>query len=360
MSSFSAQQNDPFGRSLSVGLRIRQNTVFCALLSILILLGSPASSLHADLFHIDDGRVLDGTIVREIGDLVSIRTTDGTVVTVDRSQIRRTEQKSTPFDLYQKRASQLKSDDLTGHVDLAIWCGGMGLKAQALKEWKMVMLIDPDQEQARSKLGYIWIGGDWYLAHSDEARARKSELEQDPDSPVRKIPKELQLPEWEKESTKPVELPPLPKAGYARVVVVSDEKIGKTVPEPSGLTYHLRRMGGQLQFVPGQDDGKVPVVVKVKIRCYFVRLQTFYGAPISNVFQGEAKAQFFERNSEGKMVLRKTSTIRIPFSASASRPREQAMQYTYYVTLEAVAAKLSRWAWMKKRGSTSLPMPETL
>jgi hypothetical protein len=360
MRLFSAEQSVGDAGLLRPLLRCSRMSLPCVLLCQLILLATFTAALHADLFHLDDGRVLDGSIVREIGDLVSIRIIDGSVVTVDRSQIRKTELKATPFDEYKRRAAEIKAEDLTGHVDLARWCDGKSLKTEALKEWKIVIRIDPDHELARSKLGYLWIGGDWYLANSAEAKARKSELEKDPDSPVREIPKELLLPEWDQERAKVPELPPLPRSGYDRVVVVTDEKVGKSSPENSGLTYHLRRMGGKLQFVPGKDDGKVPVVVKVKIRCYFVKLQTFYGAPISNIFQGEAKAQFYERNSEGKMVLRKTSTIRIPFSASAARPKEQALQFTYYVTLESVAAKLSRWAWFKKRGSTSLPMPETL
>ena len=143
------------------------------------------------------------------------------------------------------------------------------------------------------------------------------------------------------------------------MVVIADEKLGKKAPERSGAAYHLARMGGKIQFVPGTDDGKVPVIVKVKIRCYFVKLQTFYGAPVANIFQGEATAKFFQRNDKGELVLRKTTTVRIPFSSSAQRPKDKALLYTYYMTLDSIAARVSRWGWMKQRGSRSLPIPVT-
>lgn len=324
-----------------------------------MLLTLPASICIADIFHLSDGNKIEGTIIREIGDLVSIRDQDGQIITIDRSQITRVEKKSTALDEYLKRSQKIKSEDLEAHRALAIWCQQKQLISQAQKHWKLVISIDPDHDEARSNLGYVWIGGDWYIKGSPEATKRREELTADPDVPVREIPEELRLPDWDREDLP--DLPELPPVGSGKgdvVVVVADEKVGRSKPERSGLIYHLRRMGGKIQFVPGSEkDAKV--VVKVRTRCYFVRLQTFYGAPIANIFQGEAKAQFFERNSSGKMVLRKTTTVRIPFSSSAQRPREQALHYTYYATLESIAARISRWGWMKERGSRSLPIPDT-
>ena len=321
---------------------------------------APVEVSYADLFHLKDGRVIDGTILREIGDLISIRSSDGDVITVDRSQILKTEKQQTALDQYRTRLAQMDPSSLEDQLNLARWCDSVNLKPQSMKHWKMVIQIDPDHDQARSLLGYVWIGGDWFLQGSEDAKKRRAELDADPSTPAKVIPEQLRLPEWEKPDSGVIpDLPPLPIQGVDRVVVTMDEKLGRSAPERSGMTYHLRRMGGKVQFVAGKDDGKVPVVLKIKIRCYFVRLETFYGAPIANIFQGEAKAQFFERNSTGDMVLRKTTTMRIPFSSSAQRPKEQALQYTYYVTLETVAARISRWSWMKQRGSRSLPMPDS-
>ncbi|MEE2858025.1 MAG: hypothetical protein VX949_11595 [Planctomycetota bacterium] len=328
-------------------------------LGVLLTL-SPVEVGFADIFHLKDGRVIDGAVLREIGDLISIRSSDGAVITIDRSEIVKTEKQLTPIDQYRTRLDQLDPSSLADQLSLARWCDSVNLTPQAMKHWKRVIQIDPDHDQARSVLGYVWIGGDWFLRGSDDAKKRRAELELDPATPAKVIPEELRLPEWERPDSGVIpELPPLPTLGVDRVVVTMDEKLGRSGPERSGMTYHLRRMGGKLQFVEGKDDGKVPVVLKIRIRCYFVRLETFYGAPIANIFQGEARAQFFERNSKGDMVLRKTTKMRIPFSSSAQRPKEQALQYTYYVTLETIAARISRWSWMKQRGSRSLPMPDS-
>lgn len=332
---------------------------FLILVAIASILLVSSSSIHADIFHLTDGKTIEGTIVREIGDLVSIRDQSGTIVTIDRSLIAKIETRATPLDEYLERVKKITAKDLEGHRALAIWCQQNQLNAQSQKHWKLVISLDPDHDEAREQLGYVWIGGDWYIKGSPEATQRREELVSDPDVPVREIPEELRLPDWErKEAPKLPDLPPLGKNKGDVVIVVADEKVGRNKPERSGLIYHLRRMGGDIQFVPGKEKD-ADIVVKVRTRCYFVRLQSFYGAPIANIFQGEAKAQFFQRNSAGKMVLRKTTTVRIPFSSSAQRPKEQALQYTYYVTLEAIAARVSRWSWMKERGSRSLTMPDT-
>ena len=331
---------------------------FSALLVALLVL-VPAAHSYADIFHLSDGKTIEGTIVREIGDLVSIRNLEGKVVTIDRSQIERIEIKATALDEYLKRIKSIKDDDLEGHRELAIWCQKNQLAAQSQKHWKLVILIDPDHDEARGQLGYVWIAGDWYKQGSPEAIQRQKELVSDPAVPVREIPEQLRLPEWEREDLPELpELPPLVQPDSDTVVVIADEKLGRNKPKRSGLIYHLRRMGGDIRFIPGEEKN-AKIIVKVRTRCYFVRLQSFYGAPIANIFQGEAKAQFFERNSAGKLVLRKTTTVRIPFSSSAQRPKEQALHYTYYVTLEAIAARISRWGWMKKRGSRSLPIPDS-
>ncbi len=340
---------------------VRQQTATLLVRALLtLLLCIPSGEARSDQFHLEDGRVIEGSIVREVGDLVSIRDLEGKVVTIDRDQITKTVKKETPLDQYRNRLSNLEDDDLAGQIEIANWCTSVKLNSEALKHWKVVIRLDPDHDQGRRVLGYVWIGGDWYISGSQEAKKRQADLELDPATPPHEIPEDLRLPDWNRE--KPVDLPdlpPLPTQGVDRVVVIADEKLGKKAPERSGAPYHLARMGGKIQFVPGTDDGKVPVIVKIKIRCYFVKLQTFYGAPVANIFQGEATAKFFQRNDKGELVLRKTTSVRIPFSSSAQRPKDKALLYTYYMTLDSIAARVSRWGWMKQRGSRSLPIPDT-
>ena len=346
--------------SSAVGLiRSPRLTRALAALIMLVLLGLPSDRCHADIFHLIDGKTIEGTIIRETGDLISIRGHDGKITTIDRSRIQRIEKKSTSLDEYLERSASIKVDDLKGNLDLARWCLDVKLAAQAQKHLKLVLAIDPDHDESRRILGYVWLGGDWYIKGSPEAIERLEELSSDPEVPVRDIPEQLRLPDWDQQDLPELpELPPLGDAGVETVVVIVDEKIGRKKPERSGMIYHLRRMGGKLQFVPGKDD-KAKIIVKIRTRCYFVKLQTFFSAPIANIFQGEARAQFYERNSAGKLVLRKTTTVKIPFSSSVQRTKEVALQYTYYITLETIAARISRWGWMKERGSRSLPLPDT-
>ncbi|MGE4619039.1 MAG: hypothetical protein AAEJ04_04430 [Planctomycetota bacterium] len=325
---------------------------------LLFFLAFPCSSTFADIFHLSDGKVIEGTVIREVGDLISIRDQSGNIVTIDKSLIVKTEIKKTSLDEYLTKAKALQANDQKGHRDLALWCTKTDLQAQAQKHWKIVITLDPDNNEARQTLGYIWLGGDWFIQGSKEALQRQKQLTDDTSAQVKEIPEQLRLPEWDREDLPELpELPPVDQKGFDTVVVVVDEKIGRQKPERSGLVYHLRRMGGKIKFVSDKEED-AQIVVKVRTRCYFVRLQTFFGAPVSNIFQGEAKAQFFQRNAEGKLILRKTTNIKTPFSSSANRPKDQALSYTYYKTLEAIAARVSRWGWMKERGSKSLVIPD--
>ncbi len=316
-----------------------------------------SSSLHADVFELVNGDKIEGNIVREIGDLVSIRKLDGTIVTIDRSEIAKIKKSATPLDEYEKRAKALKEGDVDGQIQLARWCDSRNLSIQAKVHWKMVISLSPDQFDARKALGYVWIGGDWYLEGSEAAQARQKELDSTPTEELPEIPDNLPLPKWDKTGLPDLpELPPV--SGDATVVIIqADEKVGRDKVESSGLRYNLNRMGGKVRFSEG-DVKKAAHVLKVKLRCYFVRQQDFYGAPIANIFQGEATIELLERTSEGKFKRLRSAKVKMPFSASTMRPKEVALQYTYYKTLEGVASRVSRWAWFKQKGVKILKDPE--
>lgn len=316
-----------------------------------------ALPLFADVFELQNGKQIEGNIVREIGDLVSIRKLDGTIVTLDRSEIAKIRKSATPLDEYQKKAEKVKDDDLKAQIELAEWCQAQGMKTQAATHWKIVIRLSPDNFEGRKALGYVWIGGDWYLAGSTEAIARQKELDSTPAEELPRIPDKLPLPEWERPGTGVTpDLPPV--SGSAKVVILQlDEKTGRNKVESSGLKYQLNRMGGNLRFAEG-DLKKAERILKVKLRAYFVRQQDFYGAPIANIFQGEATVDFLEKQPDGKMKKLHSARVKMPFSASTSRSKDVALRYTYYKTLEAVSSRVSRWAWFKKQGAKTLKAPE--
>ena len=334
--------------------RISLPTTLAALVLILLL---PTVEVHADLFKLKSGETVEGNVVREIGDLVSIRKLDGSIITIDRSEIAEIKKSATPLDEYQQKAKSVKEDDMEGHIQLARWCESKKMKIQSTVHWKKVISLSPDNFDARKALGYVWIGGDWYLAGSREALARQKELDSTPAEELPRIPDELPLPEWDKSSGGVVpELPPI--GSDAKVVILRlDEKVGRNKVDPSGLKYQLNRMGGKIRFTEG-DLKKAEIILKVKLRCYFVRQQDFYGAPIANVFQGEAAIDLMEKTADGKLKRLHTARVKMPFSASTGRSKEVALRYTYYKTLEAVASRVSRWAWLKKNGAKTLKAPE--
>ena len=327
------------------------------LILLLVLVGAMASSVHADIFELQNGTKIEGNIVREIGDLVSIRKLDGTIVTVDRADISKIRKSATPLDEYRKKAESLKADDLQGHVEMAKWCQNKGLQTQAANHWKIVIRISPDNFDGRKALGYVWIGGDWYLAGSAEAKARQKELDSTPADELPRIPDNLPLPEWDRPGTAVTpDLPPV--SGNAKVIILqADEKTGRSKVESSGLKFQLNRMGGNLRFTDG-DIKKAEHILKVKLRVYFVRQQDFYGAPIANIFQGEAALDLLERQPDGKLKKLHSAKVKMPFSASTNRSKDVALRYTYYKTLEAVASRVSRWSWLKRNGAKPLKAPE--
>ncbi|MGB1396876.1 MAG: hypothetical protein ACPG7R_03450, partial [Planctomycetota bacterium] len=210
----------------------------------LVVVGFFTLPVHGDVFELRDGKKIEGNIVREIGDLVSIRKLDGSIVTIDRSEIASVKKSATPLDEYRNKADSLKDDDLQGHRDLAKWCTDKGLNTQASLHWKIVIRISPDNFDGRKALGYVWIGGDWYLAGSPEALARQKELDSTPAEQVPRIPDELPLPEWDRPGTGVTpDLPPI--SGDAKVIILqADEKTGRKKVESSGLKFQLNRMGG--------------------------------------------------------------------------------------------------------------------
>ena len=74
-------------------------------------------------------------------------------------------------ELYHQRAAALKVDDADGHYRLALWCEGNGLKAYALREYRIVVTVEPDHRAARRALGYERIRGRW-VKGEDAMRAK--------------------------------------------------------------------------------------------------------------------------------------------------------------------------------------------
>ncbi|HIA26761.1 MAG TPA: hypothetical protein EYN79_01345 [Planctomycetes bacterium] len=340
------------------------------MVALLIGLFSLCSPLLADIFHLKDGRTIEGTILRELGDLVSIRT-GNEVVTVDRSQILRIETSETVNDKYRKKADALAPDDALGHLELALWCERSELKSEARLHFTIVVGITPEDPLARKKLGFEWIAGTWYLKGSPEAIKRREELENIGGEDAHEIPEELRLGDWKKQvkegsggsgnESSPIIPEPVSGGPGITIGLLLDERLGRKPPDPSAVAFELNSTASSadppIRFVPTRKNTNTRYQLEVRIRCYFVRTQHFYKVPITDIFQGEVVAALFESLEDGSRKKVASTRLKAPFSWSSRRDREKALDYTYYATVRHLAAKVSRWSFLASRGVEPRPPP---
>ena len=316
----------------------------------LLVIALLATPIHADLFRLKDGTRLEGTIVREIGDLVSIKPPDG-VVTIDKSEIKERIEKKTPFKEYQEKIKTLDSEDLDSQVELARWCERNSLSAEAARHWKRVIEIAPDHEDARKTLGYIWLAGDWYLEGSPEEAARRAELEAMDTDDLIELPEKVTLPPPEIDR-KP--LPPLPTTARS-VALVIDEKMGRKKPTTSGASYSLsslcRQLKEPLSASTGKDPKTAPFVMELKVKVYFVRTVTFYGRPLNNMFQGQVNLTIKERTAEGSLRVVDRLSFNHKYSLTTRIEKDQAIQSAYHATIHEFRQKLPTMRFFKSRGA---------
>lgn len=319
------------------------------MLAALLLGALVATPLFADVFRLKDGRRLEGTVVREIGDLLSIKTADG-IVTVDKADVLERIAAKTPYDKYKERLAAASADDPAQQLELARWCVAEGLAAESTFHYKRLLELVQDHEEAREKLGYIWFAGGWYLDGSPELAARKAELEATPTQDVTEIPEGAEEPT-------PEALPDLPSypVSAQSVAITLDERLDKDPPRRSTVPYEFGLVLGSLSTPmrpsPGLDPARARLEVRVKIRVFYVKTDFFYETPTFHIFRGEAEAEILERAEDGTVkVVGRTQCTR-PFSSSVRNPKEKALLYTYFATVERLADHLAQVPYFKELGA---------
>ncbi|MFN0057279.1 MAG: hypothetical protein ACKVX7_02385 [Planctomycetota bacterium] len=327
----------------------------------LLVVASPKSSARADIFELDDGRRLEGSVIREINDLVSIKTVTGEIVTVDKKAILKRQRSVTVLDEYQERLKSLKSEDWASQFELAVWCEKSGLKDYQIRHLREVIRLRPNHEKAREGLGYELILGDWYLKGSPEANEKLKELEQ----PLTEAPKEITPSRVRSrpkdEDTQPAA--PLP-ADAESVRIEIDELVDRAAPTPSLATAHLTRflqgLKKPMRVVGGAGTERTDgLYLRARVRVFFVRTHMYYKKlPISNVFKGEVELVLEEVKGGETRTILDIGKMSAPFSASVQNTKEEAFDYAYYDIVQRLMAKLSIHPYFKERGATPLPQPE--
>src|SRR5262245_3899776 len=146
-----------------------------------------ASAAAADEVWLENGGKLVGRATRA-GDDVIVKTPTGEF-RVPATQVKSITPGRTVWDEYDEKLKGADLKDAKTQVELGDWCKKQGLTPESRRHWKKAIEIDPDQADARSRLGFIryedrWltndeyykargfvkVGGEWIP--EDEARRR--------------------------------------------------------------------------------------------------------------------------------------------------------------------------------------------
>lgn len=149
-------------------------------LLLVLLVAAVALPALADEIVLNDGRKLEGKIVKESDKEVEIKTRFGNVK-VDRRQIESIEYKESADDLYQEKIESLDRSDPDAIFDLAMWCKENGKKGEYRKLLKDVLKLDGEHDGANGELGKTKFDDRWFTAKElvkyKEEKARKMEAE---------------------------------------------------------------------------------------------------------------------------------------------------------------------------------------
>jgi len=134
--------------------------------TLLLSLGMISAAL-ADEVVLRNGSAFSG-IVREEGDRVIVEMDYGTM-TFKKVDVRSISRGNDVLSTYQDKAS--KATDAKSMMDVAAWARDNGLAGRAQELYRKVIVLDPDQAEARKALGYEKFNGQW-LTGDDLMTAR--------------------------------------------------------------------------------------------------------------------------------------------------------------------------------------------
>jgi tetratricopeptide (TPR) repeat protein len=157
-------------RQEGAGMALHRNLTLAHVLLALALSALCAGAARADTIYLANGGKLEGTIIKEEPDKVTIKTKYGTQ-TIDRMDIDRVDASKSERELYEEKKAQIEDNDAEGFYRLGLWCKENGLEQQAEAEMERVLEIDPDHDGARAELGYQKYEGEWLT--EDEVMEKK-------------------------------------------------------------------------------------------------------------------------------------------------------------------------------------------
>jgi hypothetical protein len=161
-----------------------------------LLLLSLGGLAIADEVKLKNGSTLEGTVLEENG-RVTIDLGYGTV-SVDRAEVKSISKPVQLTDEYDRRLREVKDDDPNGYVQVAQWAAQHGLKSRSIALLRKVLMLDPNNENARRELGYVrfkdaWLNEEEYKAALGLARYRGEWMPAEAAERLRRIDEETAL-----------------------------------------------------------------------------------------------------------------------------------------------------------------------
>ncbi len=136
----------------------------------LALAPSPA---RADILHLVSGGKIEGKIVQQDAQFYYLKLRTG-VQKVPKHTVFRVEPGKCNWEVYEeKRKALIGKKDPAARADLARWCEQNGLPEDGKTEWKEVLKLAPDHEEARGKLGFVRHGTKWVTPAEKEKLERE-------------------------------------------------------------------------------------------------------------------------------------------------------------------------------------------
>lgn len=127
--------------------------VFAAALALGVLL--VAGTLRADIIFLEDGRVVEGEVVKKTQDEITIKTASGVIMKLEPWEVTKVVKKEEVLKEYEKKKKELKPEDAQALYELALWCKKHALKEQFEKELRETLKLDPKHAEARKELDLI-------------------------------------------------------------------------------------------------------------------------------------------------------------------------------------------------------------
>jgi hypothetical protein len=125
----------------------------------------------ADVVHLKTGGRLEGVIVEENADRVTVDVPVGRV-SVSRNSVRRIERAESALAEYRARIRSLRGAGTADEwVQIALFASQSKLRTQAREAWREVLRRNPSNELANLELGRVFLAGAW-LDENEANRAR--------------------------------------------------------------------------------------------------------------------------------------------------------------------------------------------